>query len=165
MSEHVRYLSGACDRYLLVQPNAGLPQVVDGQPRYTLTPTELTRWLVEFIEIDGVNIVGGCCGTTPEHLAAVVQGVGTRSPKRRSIRRESAVSSIYQPVTIRQETAVLAIGERTNANGSKRFRELLAAGDYDGMIQMGKEQVQAGSHLLDVCTAYVGRDEAADMKW
>ncbi|HUU83626.1 MAG TPA: methionine synthase [Phycisphaerae bacterium] len=164
MSEHVRYLSSACDRYLLVQPNAGLPQLVDGRPHYTLTPRELTRWLVEFIEVDGVNLVGGCCGTTPEHLAAVVRGVGTRRPKQRRIHCEPSVSSIYQPVTIRQDTAILAIGERTNANGSKKFRELLAAGDYDGMIQMGREQVEAGSHLLDVCTAYVGRDEAADVK-
>ncbi|MCH8961303.1 MAG: dihydropteroate synthase, partial [Bacteroidetes bacterium] len=143
--------------------NAGLPQVVDGKPHYTLTPAELTRWLVEFIETDGVNIVGGCCGTTAEHLAAVVERVGNRPPSKRRVQQEPSVSSIYQAVTIRQDSAVLAIGERTNANGSKKFRELLAAGDYDAMIQMGKEQVQAGSHLLDVCAAYVGRDETADM--
>ncbi|MHC4065821.1 MAG: methionine synthase, partial [Planctomycetota bacterium] len=163
MSEHIRYLGSACDRYLLVQPNAGLPQLVDGEPRYTLTPAELARWLVEFVEVDGVNIVGGCCGTTPEHLAAVIEQLDRRSPKPRSVPREDAVSSIYQAVSIRQETDLLAIGERTNANGSKRFRELLAAEDYDSMVQMGKEQVQAGSHLLDVCAAYVGRDEARDM--
>ncbi|MCP4245820.1 MAG: methionine synthase [bacterium] len=163
MSEHVRYLGAACDRYLLVQPNAGLPQLVDGQPHYTLTPEELARWSIEFVETDGVNIVGGCCGTTPEHLAAVVEAVGQRPPRQRRPVRESATSSLYQVATIRQENDILAIGERTNANGSKRFRELLAAEDFDAMVQMGKQQVQAGSHLLDVCTAYVGRDEVRDM--
>jgi 5-methyltetrahydrofolate--homocysteine methyltransferase len=163
MSEHIRYLSGHCDRFLLVQPNAGLPQLVNGEPYYALTPKELTRWLLEFIEVDGVNIVGGCCGTTPEHLAAVVDAVGVRAPKPRRVQREPAVSSLYQAVSLRQEAAVLAIGERTNANGSKKFRELLAAGDVDGMVQMAREQAKHGSHLLDVCTAYVGRDEVADM--
>ncbi len=163
MSEHIRYLSGHSDRLLIVQPNAGLPQLVNGKPYYALTPTELTRWLVEFIEVDGVNIVGGCCGTTPAHLAAVVDAVGTRSPKPRRAKLEPSVSSLYQAVTLRQDGEVLAIGERTNANGSKKFRELLAAGDMDGMVQMGREQVKHGSHLLDVCAAYVGRDEVADM--
>lgn len=193
MSEHLRYLSVHTDRWLLVQPNAGLPQVVDGQPHYPLTPAELARWLREFVEVDGVNMVGGCCGTTPEHMSAVVDAIGERAPlDRRSrsfrvggkaagarsvqpgtgvpvepewpmFRREPSVSSLYQPVTIRQDNALLAIGERTNANGSKKFRELLAAGDVDGMVQMAREQVRNGSHLLDVCAAYVGRDEVADM--
>lgn len=163
MSEHIRYLSGNSDRLLLVQPNAGLPQLVNGEPYYALTPKELARWLLEFIEVDGVNIVGGCCGTTPEHLAAVVDAVGVRAPKPRRVQREPAVSSLYQAVSLCQEAAVLAIGERTNANGSKKFRELLAASDVDGMVQMAREQAKHGSHLLDVCTAYVGRDEVADM--
>ncbi len=163
MSEHIRYLSRHSDRFLLVQPNAGLPQLVNGEPYYALTPKELARWLLEFIEVDGVNIVGGCCGTTPEHLAAVVDAVGVRAPKPRRVQREPAVSSLYQAVSLRQEAAVLAIGERTNANGSKKFRELLAESDVDGMVQMAREQARHGSHLLDVCTAYVGRDEVADM--
>ena len=163
MSEHIRYLSAHSDRLLIVQPNAGLPQLVNGKPHYALTPAELTRWLVEFVEVDGVNIVGGCCGTTPAHLAAVVDAVGTRAPKPRRAKLEPSVSSLYQAVTLRQDGEVLAVGERTNANGSKRFRELLAAGDVDGMVQMGREQVKHGSHLLDVCAAYVGRDEVADM--
>ncbi|MBI3835844.1 MAG: methionine synthase [Planctomycetes bacterium] len=163
MSEHIRYLSANCTRPLIVQPNAGLPQLVNGKPYYALTPAELTRWLVEFIEVDGVNIVGGCCGTTPAHLAAVVDAVGTRAPKARRPKSEPSVASLYQAVPIAQESAVLAIGERTNANGSKKFRELLAEGDVDGMVQMAREQMKHGSHLLDVCTAYVGRDEIADM--
>jgi 5-methyltetrahydrofolate--homocysteine methyltransferase len=163
MSEHVRYLGKYCDRLLMVQPNAGLPQLVDGEPHYALTPEELTKWLVEFVEVDGVNIVGGCCGTTPEHLAAVVDAMQGRKPKNRSVTCEPSVSSLYQAVTLQQDNEVLAIGERTNANGSKKFREMLAAGDMDGMVGLAREQVKAGSHLLDVCTAYVGRDEIADM--
>jgi 5-methyltetrahydrofolate--homocysteine methyltransferase len=163
MSEHIRYLSKHCDRPLIVKPNAGLPQLVNGKPHYTLTPAEMAKWLLEFVEVDGVNIVGGCCGTTPAHLAAVVDAIGTRAPKPRRGKLEPSVASLYQAVPIRQEAATLAIGERTNANGSKKFRELLAAGDLDAMVQMGREQVKHGSHLLDVCTAYVGRDETADM--
>ena len=170
MSEHIRYLSGHCDRLLIVQPNAGLPQLVDGKPYYALTPDELSRWLVEFINVDGINIVGGCCGTTPAHLAAVVDAVqelGDGSagppPKKRTVQTQAMISSLYQAVPIRQENACLAIGERTNANGSKKFRELLEAGDVDGMVNVAREQVRLGSHCLDVCTAFVGRDEVADM--
>ncbi|MCO6437872.1 MAG: methionine synthase [Phycisphaerae bacterium] len=162
MSEHVRYLSSASDRLLIVQPNAGLPQLVGGKPHYALTPDELARWLLEFVEVDGVNIVGGCCGTTPEHLAAVVDALEGRVPRKRTPHLEPSVSSVYQAVTLRQENAFLAVGERTNANGSKKFRELLAESDVDGMVQMAREQVRHGSHLLDVCVAYVGRDEVAD---
>ncbi len=163
MAEHVRYLGRSCDRHLLVQPNAGLPELRDGRAHYTLEPEELARWLAEFVETDGVGIVGGCCGTTPEHLRAVVERIGRRAPKERQPTFAPSVASLYQPVTLRQDTAVLAIGERTNANGSKRFRELLAADNFDAMVEMGTEQVEAGSHLLDVCTASVGRDEVRDM--
>jgi len=156
MSEHVRDLSAYCDRLLIVQPNAGLPQLVDGKPHYALSPDELTRWLVEFVDVDGVSIVGGCCGTTPEHLAAVVDAVSGKQPKSRRVKSEPSISSLYQAVTIHQDSSVLAIGERTNANGSRKFRELLATGDIDGMVQMAREQVRDGSHLLDVCSAYVG---------
>ncbi len=163
MGEHVRFLGTHSDRILIVQPNAGLPQLVDGKPHYALTPAELAKWLREFAEADGVNIVGGCCGTTPEHLAAVVDAVTDLKPKQRSVTIEPSVSSVYQSVTLRQDTDVLAIGERTNANGSKKFRELLAAENLDGMVEMGREQANHGSHLLDVCAAYVGRDEAKDI--
>ncbi|MFQ5413032.1 MAG: methionine synthase, partial [Phycisphaerae bacterium] len=170
MSEHVRHLSAHCDRLLIVQPNAGLPQLVDGKPHYVLTPDELARWLLEFVQVDGVNIVGGCCGTTPAHLAAVVDAVhradptGTGlAPRPRDVTTEPAISSLYQAVPLKQENACLAIGERTNANGSKKFRKLLAAGDIDGMVNIAREQVRRGSHCLDVCAAYVGRDEHADM--
>jgi 5-methyltetrahydrofolate--homocysteine methyltransferase len=163
MSEHVRRLAAQSDRYLLVQPNAGLPQLVDGKPYYALTPDELARWLKEFVEVDGVNCVGGCCGTLPEHLDAVIKAIGTRPPKNRTPKLEPSASSVYQAAPFRQDNAVMAVGERTNANGSKKFRELLAAEDHDGIVQMAKEQVQHGSHMIDVCTAYVGRDEVRDM--
>jgi len=164
MAEHVRVVAGMTDRFVAVLPNAGLPQVVDGRTHYALTPEELARRLEEFVRDDGVNIVGGCCGTTPTHMARVVQSIGRRAPRERSPKGEPAVTSLYQAVPIRQENTVLSVGERTNANGSRRFCELLAAGDVDGMVQMGREQLQDGSHLLDVCTAYVGRDETADME-
>jgi len=163
MSEHLRFLSRSADRLLIVQPNAGLPQIVDGQPHYPLTPDELAKWLSEFVAVDGVNIVGGCCGTTPEHMSAVVDAVADKTPAPRAVHWEPSVASLYQSVTLDQENAYLAIGERTNANGSKRFRELLADDDVDGMVQVAREQVKHGSHLLDICTAYVGRDEVADM--
>ncbi|MBU0719291.1 MAG: homocysteine S-methyltransferase family protein, partial [Planctomycetes bacterium] len=163
MSEHVHYLGAHCDRLLIVQPNAGLPQLVDGKPHYPLTPEEFARWLVEFVEVDGVNIVGGCCGTTPEHLATVVDALESRPPRARRVKSAPAVSSVYQAVPLRQDASCLTIGERTNANGSKQFRELLAGDDVDGMVQMARGQVNDGCHLLDVCTACVGRDEVRDM--
>jgi len=163
MSEHVRVLSESCDRPLLIQPNAGLPELIEGKTHFPLTPDEFARWLVEFVEVDGVNFIGGCCGTTPEHLAAVANVLGTRKPKPRDVTVEPSCSSLYQAVPLRQENAFLAVGERTNANGSKKFRELLAAGNIDGMVQIGREQVKHGSHVIDVCAAYVGRDEVADM--
>lgn len=163
MSEHIRYLSEHSTRRISVVPNAGLPEVVDGRPRYPLSPEDLTRWLVEFVEQDGVGVVGGCCGTTPEHMAQVAKAMKGRKPLTRSPQSEPSVTSLYHHVPIRQDNSFLIIGERTNANGSKKFREMLAAEDFDGMVQMAKEQVKAGSHMIDVCTAYVGRDEMADM--
>ncbi|MBN1491043.1 MAG: methionine synthase [Phycisphaerae bacterium] len=164
MSEHIRYLSANWPRKISVLPNAGLPQLVDGRPHYPLTPDELARWLSEFVETDGVDIVGGCCGTTPEHLAAVIEAIGTRPPKPRCVSLPPSVSSVYQACTIRQENSFLIVGERTNANGSRKFRQLLEAEDYDGMVRVAREQVRGGSHVIDVCGAFVGRDEAADMR-
>ncbi len=163
MSEHIRYLARSCTRLLSVMPNAGLPQVVDGRAHFPLTPAELARWLAEFVTTDGVNLVGGCCGTTPAHLAAVVAAVGERTPARRAVTPEPAVSSLYQSVALRQEGSFLIIGERCNTNGSKQFKRLLAEGDLEGLVGMAREQVQEGAHVLDVCVDYVGRDGVADM--
>ncbi|MFO0983535.1 MAG: methionine synthase [Planctomycetota bacterium] len=164
MSEHIKYLSKYCPRRLSVVPNAGLPQLIDGCAAYPLSPEEMALWIKRFVEEDGVNIVGGCCGTTPAHLKAVVAAIGTRAPAPRAVSHQPAASSLYNTVTLRQDNSMLIIGERTNANGSKQFKELLEKGDLDGMVQMAKRQVKEGSHVIDVCTAYVGRDETADMR-
>ena len=163
MSEHIRLLSQHCPRTIIVQPNAGLPELVDGETRFPLTPEELAEWITEFVEEDGVGIVGGCCGTTPAHIKSVSEAIGKRKPKPRNPKLEPSCSSIYQAVTLRQDNSVLAVGERTNANGSKAFRELLSSEDIDGMVQLGRNLVQGGSHVLDICTALVGRDEQKDM--
>jgi len=163
MSEHVRYLSKHCTRKLSVMPNAGLPHVVDGQAHFPLTPAELARWLCEFVEVDGVNIVGGCCGTTPAHLKAVVEAVRGLTPRPRQVTHEPAVSSLYGATPLRQETSFLIVGERCNTNGSRKFKGLLADGDLEGMLEMANEQIQEGAHVLDVCVDCVGRDGVADM--
>ena len=163
MGEHVRLMGQTCRKRIGVFPNAGLPQLVDGHPYYPLTPEELADWLRRFIEEDGVSMVGGCCGTTPEHLAEVVRVVRPLTPKKRKPAFQPSVSSIYSAVPLLQDNSVLLVGERSNANGSKKFREHLLEGDLDGMVEMGRSQVRDGSHVLDVCAAYVGRDEVADM--
>ena len=163
MGEHVRLLGQTCRKSIGVYPNAGLPQLVDGKPFYPLTPEELADWLRRFVEEDGVGLVGGCCGTTPEHLAEVVRVIGTRKPIERKPSFQPQVTSIYSAVPLEQDNSILLVGERSNANGSKKFRELLLAEDAQGMVDVGRGQVRDGSHVLDVCAAYVGRDEVADM--
>jgi 5-methyltetrahydrofolate--homocysteine methyltransferase len=163
MGEHVRLLGQTSRKRTLIYPNAGLPQLVDGQPYYPLTPAELADWLSRFVEEDGVNIVGGCCGTTPAHMAAVVKRIGVRAPKPRKPAHQPQVTSIYTAVPLFQDNSILFVGERSNANGSKAFRQHLLGGDVEAMVAMGREQVREGSHVLDLCAAYVGRDEVADM--
>ncbi|MBS4098041.1 MAG: methionine synthase [Sulfuricella sp.] len=166
MAEHVKALGERWRGMISVMPNAGLPMLVDGKTEYPLVPQELADWHQRFIEEDGVNLVGGCCGTTPAHIAAVRKMLDTRpdkAPVARTPQWEPSVASLYSAVALRQENAVFAIGERSNANGSKKFRDLLNAEDWDALVSIGREQVKEGSHALDVCVAYVGRPEAADM--
>ncbi len=163
MSEHVRFLGHHCSRLLCVVPNAGLPEVVDGRTCYRLTPAELARWHKEFVTIDGVCMVGGCCGTTPAHMAAVIETVGGMKPTSRQPRWRSSVASLYQAVSLRQESSLLIVGERSNTNGSRKFKRLLAEGDIDGVVDVGRSQVKEGVHVLDVCVDCVGRDGSADM--
>ncbi|RIK68620.1 MAG: methionine synthase [Planctomycetota bacterium] len=163
MSEHVRHLCRHSSRLISVVPNAGLPQLVNGKTHYALTPAELARWLREFVVADGVNFVGGCCGTTPEHLAVVVDAVRGLVPKHREPQSTPSCSSVYQAVSLRQENSFLIVGERSNTNGSKKFRDLLLAQDIDGLVDIGREQVREGAHVLDVCVDYVGRDGVPDM--
>ena len=163
MGEHIRLLGQTCRSKIGVYPNAGLPQLVNGETVYPLTPAELADWLHRFVTEDGVNLVGGCCGTTPEHLAAIAKRLEGVKPKARKPSFPPQVSSVYSPVNLNQENSILLVGERSNSNGSKAFRDHLLSGDLDKMVQMGREQVRAGSHVLDLCVAYVGRDEVADM--
>jgi len=163
MGEHVAWLCRHAPMAVSCQPNAGLPQMVDGQPHYPLKPADLARWLERFILEDGVRIVGGCCGTTPEHLRAVAKACAGLQPARQSVSWTPSVSSLYGAVTMRQDSSFLILGERTNANGSKQFKKLLETGDLDGMVKMGRDQLAEGAHVVDLCTAYVGRDEVADM--
>jgi len=163
MSEHVRTLGQMTDRFISVLPNAGLPENDQGRAVYKLTPDQLASHLVDFVSRHGVNVVGGCCGTTFEHLAKVVASVKTLTPVKRQPKRVAAAASLYMSVPIRQEPAPMIIGERTNANGSKLFRDLLLTEDHDAMVNIAKEQEAEGAHVLDVCTAYVGRNEVKDM--
>lgn len=166
MAEHVSYLGENWPGLISIMPNAGLPMLVDGVTEYPLSPAELADWQRRFVDEDGVNLIGGCCGTTPDHIAALRAMLDARespAPRRREVTLTPAVSSLYSSVPLRQENAVFAIGERTNANGSKKFRELLGKEDWDALVGIGREQVKEGSHALDVCVAYVGRPEVSDM--
>jgi 5-methyltetrahydrofolate--homocysteine methyltransferase len=164
MSEHIRYLTQNSRIPISCIPNAGLPENVGGVAHYHLTPDEMANWLSHFVKDLGVSVVGGCCGTRPEHLKAVVSAMSGLAPKQRTIDYQPSVSSLYSSVTMQMNPAPLIVGERTNANGSKKFRELLQKEDYDGMVMMAKEAIKEGAHVLDVCVAYVGRDEVRDMK-
>jgi len=163
MGEHLRYLSEHARMPISCIPNAGLPSVVDGHMHYDLTPESLAQHHRGFITELGVDVVGGCCGTTPAHLAAVVDTCRDLDKAPRHPVHEAGATSIYSMVPFHQDTSFLIIGERTNANGSKRFREALLEGDWDTTVTMAKDQVKEGSHVLDVCVDYVGRDGTADM--
>jgi 5-methyltetrahydrofolate--homocysteine methyltransferase len=168
MAEHVRWLGTTWPGLLSVQPNAGLPELVDGQTHYPLGAAELASWLERFVAEDGVNLIGGCCGTSIEHIAALDAMLKRRGEQRpapvpRTAVWVPSVASLYQAVPLRQENAIFAIGERCNANGSKKWRELQEKHDWDGCVAQGREQLVEGSHALDVCTAFVGRDEMGEM--
>ena len=163
MTEHLRHLSQHCSVPISVLPNAGLPSIVHGQTHYDLTPDELAEYHARFITDFGVRVVGGCCGTTPAHIAAVIERCRDLTPTSRPAADEPAVSSLYTAQPIAQDTSFLIIGERTNANGSKAFRDAMLAGDWDASVRMAGDQIREGAHVLDVCVDYVGRDGAADM--
>jgi 5-methyltetrahydrofolate--homocysteine methyltransferase len=164
MSEALRHLSSACRVPISCVPNAGLPSVVDGKMHYDLTPDQLADHLHRFIAEFGVSVVGGCCGTTPAHLAAVVERCAGAVPLVRTPVFEPAAASIYTSVPFQQDTSFLVVGERTNANGSKRFREAMLEADWDTCVAMARDQIAEGSHLIDVCVDYTGADGVADMK-
>jgi 5-methyltetrahydrofolate--homocysteine methyltransferase len=163
MWEHLRYLCEHARMPVSCLPNAGLPSVVDGHMHYDLTPEQLAEYHRRFVTELGVQVIGGCCGTTPEYIALLDRTCRDLQPAPRRPVHEPAAASIYSSVPFEQDTSFLIIGERTNANGSKKFRDLMLAGDWDGCVQMARDQVREGAHLLDVCVDYVGRAGAADM--
>jgi 5-methyltetrahydrofolate--homocysteine methyltransferase len=167
MSEHLRYLSQHARVPLSVMPNAGLPQLTATGAYYPLTPDELAEALCRFVTDYGAGLVGGCCGTTPAHIAAVAAALADiirPSPEQRAPRDEPGVSSLYHHVPFAQDASILMVGERTNANGSKAFREAMLAGDHQTCVEIARQQARDGSHLLDLNVDYVGRDGAADMR-
>jgi 5-methyltetrahydrofolate--homocysteine methyltransferase len=162
MHMHLQTLCEASPFRISCLPNAGLPLNVGGQVVYPMDPTGFAPKVLHAASEFGLAIVGGCCGTTPDHIRALAPGVEKLNPPKRTPKLERSAASLYQSVTLKQEPAPLIVGERTNANGSKKFRDLLAVEDWDGMITLAKEQQREGAHLLDLCVAYVGRDEVRD---
>ena len=192
MSEHLRHLSKHSSVTIACMPNAGLPVLTADGAHYPLTPAELATAHEQFVREFGLGLIGGCCGTTPEHLAAVVERVGAPAPApaaaekphasrditaevvsrdgggfsrtKNLVDREPGVASLYQHVPFRQDASYLAIGERTNANGSKAFREAMLEGRWDDCVEIARGQIRVGAHLLDVCVDYVGRDGVDDIR-
>ncbi|MFI7245148.1 methionine synthase [Streptomyces qinglanensis] len=163
MSEHLRYLAQHSRVPLSCMPNAGLPVLGKDGASYPLTPEELADAHDTFVGDYGLSLVGGCCGTTPEHLRQLVERVRGREPAARTPQPEPAAASLYQAVPFRQDTSYMAIGERTNANGSKKFREAMLEARWDDCVELAREQIREGAHMLDLCVDYVGRDGVADM--
>ena len=163
MSEHLRTLSKHARIPLSVMPNAGLPQLGPNGAVYPLSPDELAEALSTFVRDYGLRLVGGCCGTTPDHVRAVSEAVAAVTPAVRDPRPEPGVSSLYASVPFRQDTSVLMVGERTNANGSKAFREAMIEERWEDCVAIAREQTRDGAHMLDLNVDYVGRDGVADM--
>src|SRR5579859_3109376 len=164
MSEHLRYLAAHARIPISCEPNAGMPVLTSDGASYPLTPAQLADAHDRFTREFGLSLVGGCCGTTPEHIAVLADRVAGRPVAARKPRPEPGVASLYAHVPFRQDTAFLAIGERTNANGSKAFRDAMLEGRLEDCVQIARNQTRDGAHLLDVCVDYVGRDGTADMR-
>ncbi len=163
MALHVRELCRSFPGPVLVMPNAGLPESVNGALVYTMSPDEFASDLRNFVVQDGVSLAGGCCGTGPSHIAALKKALAGAAPAARSAAPVPGVASLYRFQELRQEPAPFFVGERANTNGSKQFRERLLADDWEGMVEVGRSQVDSGAHAVDLCVAYAGRDELADM--
>jgi 5-methyltetrahydrofolate--homocysteine methyltransferase len=163
MSEHLRYLSKFANCAISVMPNAGLPILGAKGAEYPLGPKELADALETFVGDYGIGLIGGCCGTTPEHLAAVVEKMSSKPFKDRGALLDPGASSLYQYVPFRQDNTYLAIGEKTNANGSRAFRDALVAEDWEKCVEIARDQIRDGAHMLDLSVDYVGRDGAKDM--
>lgn len=163
MSEHLRYLSQHANIPVSVMPNAGLPILGKNGAEYPLTAPELAVALRDFVTEYGLSMVGGCCGTTPDHIRAVASALRGVTPAQRKVSEDDNVSSLYTTMPLTQDTGITMIGERTNANGSKAFREAMLAGEWETCVDIAKQQTRDGAHMLDLCVDYVGRDGRADM--
>jgi 5-methyltetrahydrofolate--homocysteine methyltransferase len=165
MAEHIKWLSKHWDRHISVVPNAGLPLLVDGQTEYPLKPKPFAEAVARFVEEDGVSIIGGCCGTTPAHIEELAKRLGGRTPTTRALEPwPRGATSLYSTAEFRQDNSYLIVGERTNTNGSRKFKRLLEEHDFDGMVSMARDQIKDGSHVLDLCVDFVGRDGVKDMR-
>ncbi|GAB4516095.1 MAG: methionine synthase [Phycisphaerales bacterium] len=164
MGEHIAQLAKHWDRTISVYPNAGLPVLVEGRTEYPLGPDPMAEAVLKFVEHDGVGLIGGCCGTTPAHIAKLAEVASGKSPVDRTLEpyRPSS-TSLYAPVEHRQDNSFLIVGERCNASGSRKFKQLLEEEDWDGMIALARGQVREGSHVLDINVDYAGRDNVRDM--
>lgn len=163
MGEHLRYLSQHSRIPVSVMPNAGLPVLTSDGAYFPLSPDELGDALAQFVTDYGVALVGGCCGSTPEHIRVLAERMRGRAPVVREPRPEPGASSIYHHVPFAQDASVLMVGERTNANGSRAFREAMLAEDWQSCVEIARGQARDGSHLLDLCVDYVGRDGTQDL--
>ena len=163
MSEHLRQLSQQTNIAITCMPNAGLPVLGANGAHYPLSPIDLAKALKVFIEDYGLNFIGGCCGTTPEHLKEVVAVARLEKPQSRELPVEASVASLYQQVQLRQDKTYLAIGEKTNANGSRAFKEAMLSQNWEQCLEIARDQIRDGAHMLDLCVDYVGRDGAVDM--
>jgi len=164
VKKHLKTLSRRCKFPISVHSNAGLPQNRGGYTYYPMGPDEFAQKELEFCEFDGVAFLGGCCGTTPQHIQALKRAIGGMKPKPPTGSIPPSIASLFQSVELFQNPAPLLIGERSNATGSKAFRELILAEDYEGTLRVAQEQVRAGAHALDVNVEFAGRDGAEDMK-
>jgi 5-methyltetrahydrofolate--homocysteine methyltransferase len=164
MEENVRYLTQNSTKGVFCMPNAGLPENVGGVAHYHLTPDEMKKWMNHFVGDLGVSVIGGCCGTRKEHITALATLSETIHTAERSVTWTPAAASIYSASPLEQEPAPVIVGERCNTNGSKKFKDLILAEDYEGAVGVAKEQVKEGAHMLDLCVAFVGRDEVRDMR-
>jgi 5-methyltetrahydrofolate--homocysteine methyltransferase len=163
MEENIRYLCHNSPKNVFCMPNAGIPENVSGKAHYHLSPDEMEKWATLFVKDFGVRVVGGCCGTNAEHIRKLSDVSERISPAERKWEFTSSVASLYSISTMTIDPAPVLVGERCNANGSRQFKNLLEKEDYDAMVNMAKEQVKEGAHVLDICVAYVGRDEVRDM--
>jgi len=163
VKKHVKTLSELWDKPISIHANAGLPQNRGGYTYYPMGPDEFASLQKEFLEFDGVSFLGGCCGTTPQHIKALWDMVKEIAPKEPSGEQENCVASLFNIAPLMQKPAPLLIGERSNATGSKAFRELLLAEDYEGTLSVAQQQVRAGAHVIDVNVGFAGRDESKDM--